>query len=283
MHQVNFWHQEPPILLSVRARQKVSSTKESNKLGSHSFNATQPDPGAGERGSDAPLRPERAGVIGRSTNTSGKCVRPCATSLGLRALSTISAQLQLIVKTENLGHYQESSTLPNGAFPTYKIDDMSRSDSVPGQERDLYTQTDLLTSEELGYDPQPNVLQWHGTPIPPVYKPLPAIPQFVSIARKRWWNGDPWTILRNRDAFLKHAMDWTPHEEFLYLWENVPREDWVAMLSRVRPGEVSRRSYLLCTFLAGLLPFGSPPPEEWREDLHVKDMLYRDFRERRRA
>lgn len=162
---------------------------------------------------------------------------------------------------------------------TFKIHLMNNADRAES----LESAADAQSNPELGvlgYDPKPDVTRCNGTPIPPVYKPLPATPELVAIAETMWWNGDPWTILRNRDAFLKHAMDWTSHEEFLYLWKHLPRADWVAMLNKVRPGEVSRRSYQLCMFLANLLPFGSPPAEAWRENRHVKDMLYTNFRER---
>ena len=69
--------------------------------------------------------------------------------------------------------------------------------------------------EELGYDPRPDVNSWHGTPIPPCDNSFPATPKLVAIAKKMWWNGDPWTILRNRNAYLAHAMDWAaPRSSF---------------------------------------------------------------------
>lgn len=48
---------------------------------------------------------------------------------------------------------------------------------------------------ELGYDPRPEQMDWRNTPIPRVNNPLPATPELVHIARRMWWNGDPWTIL----------------------------------------------------------------------------------------
>lgn len=132
--------------------------------------------------------------------------------------------------------------------------------------------------ESLGYDPRANVNSWRGTPIPPCDNPLAATPELVEIAKKMWWNGDPWTILRNRKAYLAHAMDWTTHEEFLYLWNNVSREDWVEMLLGLRPGQVSARSYRLCMKQAGLLPIGTQIDREWTQNLHVKDMVFANFR-----
>lgn len=132
--------------------------------------------------------------------------------------------------------------------------------------------------EQLGYDPQPDVKFWHGTPIPPCQNPLPAIPRLVEIAKKMWWNGDPWTILRNRHAFLAHAMDWASHEDYLYLWNEISRDEWIDMLRQLRPGQVSTRSYRLCMRLAGLLPSGAPISEEWRANRHIKDLLFMNKR-----
>jgi len=63
----------------------------------------------------------------------------------------------------------------------------------------------------LGYDPRTEQMDWHNTPIPRVNHPLPATPELVEIARHMWWNGDPWTILRNRYEFLRHAIDYANH------------------------------------------------------------------------
>lgn len=133
-------------------------------------------------------------------------------------------------------------------------------------------------TEALGYDPRPDVKFWYGTPIPPCQNPFPASPRLVEIAKKMWWNGDPWTILRNRNAFLAHAMDWASHEDYLYLWNEVSRADWINMLRQLRPGQVSTRSYRLCMRLAGLLPSGAPITEEWRANRHIKDLLFMNRR-----
>ncbi len=71
---------------------------------------------------------------------------------------------------------------------------------------------------------------------------------------------------------MKRVMGYATHEEFLHVWENVPREDWIAMLKRVRPGEVPRRAYRLCMYMAGLLGFGASPGDEWRQNRHRNDM-----------
>ena len=63
-------------------------------------------------------------------------------------------------------------------------------------------------------------------------------------------------------------------DDFHFLWETFPRDDWHAVLRSLRPGEVSSRSYLLCMLVSGLLPAGSPMPSEWREVRHIKDKVY---------
>lgn len=135
-------------------------------------------------------------------------------------------------------------------------------------------QTKAYTEDSLGYDPKPEVSTWKGTPIPPVQNPIPTTPELERIARYMWWNGDPWTILRNRRKFLAHSMDWATDDDFHFLWKTFPRDEWVTVLQSLRPGEVSSRSYLLCMLVSGLLPPGSPIPSEWREVRHIKDKVY---------
>lgn len=132
--------------------------------------------------------------------------------------------------------------------------------------------------EKLGYNPHPDIEVWHGTPIPPCDNPLPASDKLVAIAKKMWWNGDPWTILRNRNAFLAHSMDWATHEDYLYLWNQIDRKDWINMLQQLQPGQVSTRSYRLCMRLAGLIPLGAPISKEWRANRHVKDLMFMNQR-----
>ncbi len=126
--------------------------------------------------------------------------------------------------------------------------------------------------EALGYDPRPEQMDWHNTPIPRVNNPLPATPKLTAIASSMWWNGDPWTILRNRYEFLRHAIDYARHEDVDYLWDAIPREDWIEMLETCRPGQVSTRSWRLYRMLAGLDHVNID--KEWFEPLHMKDQLY---------
>lgn len=107
---------------------------------------------------------------------------------------------------------------------------------------------------------------------------MPASDKLVAIAKKMWWNGDPWTILRNRNAYLAHAMDWATPNDYLYLLNEIDRQDWIEMLQQLQPGQVSTRSYRLCMRLAGLLPLGAPISEEWRANRHVKDLMFMNQR-----
>lgn len=126
--------------------------------------------------------------------------------------------------------------------------------------------------EKLGYDPRPGQMDWHNTPIPRVDNPLPATPELIKIAKSSWWNGEPWTILRNRYVFLRHAIDYASHEHVDYLWDHIPREDWIKMLETSRPGQVSTRSWRLYRMLAGLDHVNID--KEWFQPLHIKDQLY---------
>lgn len=130
----------------------------------------------------------------------------------------------------------------------------------------------------LGYDPRPDVSTWHNTPIPPLMNPLPATKRLKSIAQYMWWNGPPWTILRNRHEFLAHAMDWADPDDFLFLWNTLPRADWIAMLKTRKPGQVSTRSYCLCMSMAGCLSSSDSLDDEWLENRHVKDLLFSNRR-----
>lgn len=123
----------------------------------------------------------------------------------------------------------------------------------------------------LGYDPQPGKNYWRRTPIPPVSSPLAATPRLMDIARSMWWNGPPWTILRNRNAFLAHAMDWAFEEDLEYLLKSIARAHWLAMFATLRPGLVSARSYRYCRWRLGN---NEALPDEWHQRLHMKDKVF---------
>ena len=131
--------------------------------------------------------------------------------------------------------------------------------------------TVLMDDLGLGYDPRPAERFWRNTPIPPMDSPLPAAPRLVRIAKAMWWNGPPWTILRNRNAFLAHAMDWAFEQDMEYLLITIPREHWIAMFATLRPGMVSARSYRYYRWRLGNR---EPLPDEWQHRSHIKDLVY---------
>lgn len=135
-----------------------------------------------------------------------------------------------------------------------------------------------MPAAKLGYNPRPEVHTWCGTPIPCVDNPLPSTKDLTRIADRMWWNGPPWTILRNRNMFLCHAMDYTRDEDFLFLWEFIPKSDWITMLHQLRPGQASTRSYCLCGRLLRVLSPDRPLPPEWHEARHIKDLMFKNRR-----
>ncbi|MCY4209594.1 MAG: hypothetical protein OXD47_12470 [Gammaproteobacteria bacterium] len=127
--------------------------------------------------------------------------------------------------------------------------------------------------DELGYDPKPDIHHWHNTPIPTVNHPLPATPELIRIADRMWWNGDPWTILRNRYKYIQHALDNAAHEDLLYLWSSLPKKDWVIALKDALPGQVSTRSWRLWRNSAEIKN-NYPPDPQWLEPRHFHDRPY---------
>lgn len=126
----------------------------------------------------------------------------------------------------------------------------------------------------LGYAPRPDRRTWHGTPIPPVLDPLPGTPELTRIAKTMWWNGEPWTILRNRVAFLRHATDHATEDECEYLWRTIPRSDWVKMLRTAEPGQMSMRSYKYWMWRAELLGPKLAIGREWHRPRHIRDLVH---------
>ncbi len=97
----------------------------------------------------------------------------------------------------------------------------------------------------LGYDPRPDVVRWRGTPIPPIKNPLPLTPARAALADRVWWNGPPWTVLRNADVFLWHVMDYGTLRDIAAVRAELADELWLDALQSARPGDLSRGSYLL--------------------------------------
>ena len=128
---------------------------------------------------------------------------------------------------------------------------------------------------DIGYDPRPLEGYWHGTPIPLVYNPLPGTPLLVEIAEGTWCRGDPWTILRNRYAFIRNATDHGMGDETELLWELIPRISWVEALRRAKPGGISYISWRFWTWRYKAedpsLTFYRDP--RWLEPLHIRDLV----------
>ena len=133
------------------------------------------------------------------------------------------------------------------------------------------TDFDFVTPcADLGYDPRPDVTHWRGTPIPPVDNPVAITPDRATVARRVWWNGDPWTILRNGPRFVQCIMDNGSDEHIRFSRTDLPESLWLLALDRARPGVVSFGAYALWSIL---LKGGLPPDHaEWPRDAHRKDI-----------
>ena len=99
------------------------------------------------------------------------------------------------------------------------------------------------TSLSLNYDPQPRVRNWRGNWLPPCYYPLSLSDASARIARCVWWNGPPWTVLRNSSYFLWRVWDYATPEQLDYVRRTVARDAWLRANRRRRPGRgVARRN-----------------------------------------
>jgi len=130
------------------------------------------------------------------------------------------------------------------------------------------------SSLDLGYNPHPEITHWKGTPIPPVHFPLELTPERHAIASRVWWNGPPWTVLRNSSHFLWHVMDYGSTEDVRFALRDTDEQLWVQALKDARPGLLSRGSYKFWS-----LAFDQMRPGEkcdWPDTAHRLD--YRPLR-----
>ncbi len=104
---------------------------------------------------------------------------------------------------------------------------------------------------DLGYDPQPHVTHWNGTPIPPVDRPLALTPERAEICGRVWWWGGAEFALRNCRHFLYHVIDYGTLEDRKYTMRDVPLEVWQYALDTARQGEVSRGGHRLFSLWMG--------------------------------
>lgn len=125
------------------------------------------------------------------------------------------------------------------------------------------------TAVSLCYDPQPNVRNWRGNWLPPCYHPLPMTDASARIARCVWWNGPPWSVLRNSSYFLWRVWDYATPEQREYVRQTVPCEAWLRAIDDAVPGEVSRGATTLWA-----LRFKRIEPSDyidWPDTAHLRD------------
>ena len=133
--------------------------------------------------------------------------------------------------------------------------------------------------EHLGYDPRPELRQWKGTPIPPVDAPLSRTPARWAVAEWVWWNGPPWTVLRNGSQFLWSVMDHALPGHLRLMLREVPEERWRRALAEATPGRLSKGSYVYWSLAFDCMDLDAPC--DWPDDAHVRD--YRPLANESRA
>ena len=104
---------------------------------------------------------------------------------------------------------------------------------------------------DLGYDPQPDLKDWKGTPIPPVDRPLKLTPERARICDHVWWWGGPEIALRNCRHYIYHVIDYGTDAEREFTMHDVPREIWCYALNTARQGLVNRGGHKLFSLLMG--------------------------------
>ena len=107
------------------------------------------------------------------------------------------------------------------------------------------------TPDTVGYDPRPDVTHWKGNPIPMVVGPLPTSAVREEIARAVWWNGPPWTVLRNGPVFLWHVMDYGSDAHIEAALDDIKPSRWGDALERATVRTLSKGSYVLFSMLVG--------------------------------
>ncbi len=125
------------------------------------------------------------------------------------------------------------------------------------------------TFSHLGYDPRIELDRWKGTPIPPVHNPLQSTPDLWAIAGRVWWNGPPWTVLRNSSYFLWHVMDYGNTEDTRHTLKNVSEEVWIRALDDARPGLLSKGSYVFWSLAFDQMEVDEPC--HWPDSAHRLD------------
>ena len=124
-------------------------------------------------------------------------------------------------------------------------------------------------SNQLGYHPRPELAFWLGTPIPPVSHPLQTTPHRWAIARRIWWHGPPWTVLRNGSYYLWHVWDYGLDDDIDFARQDIPIERWRRALDDARPGLVSRSAYVLWSIVLGRMSDNREC--DWPRTAHIRD------------
>ena len=104
---------------------------------------------------------------------------------------------------------------------------------------------------ELGYDPQPHLTRWHGTPIPPIDRPLALTAERADICECVWWWGGPEIALRNSRHYLYHVIDYASQAQCEFTMKDVPLEIWRYALNSANQAEVSRGGHKLFALFMG--------------------------------
>lgn len=99
--------------------------------------------------------------------------------------------------------------------------------------------------QKLGYDPQPHRTHWHGTPIPPVDRPLALTHERAEICGLVWWWGGPEIALRNCKHYLYHVIDYGRQIDQEFTMQDVSEDIWRYALNTARQGQVSRGGHRL--------------------------------------
>ena len=103
----------------------------------------------------------------------------------------------------------------------------------------------------LGYDTQPELTHWKGTPIPPVDRPLALTPERAAICNRVWWWGGPEIALRNCRHYLYHVIDYGLVSDWKFTLNDVELEFWLYALNTARQGVMSRGGHRLFSILLG--------------------------------
>ena len=128
-----------------------------------------------------------------------------------------------------------------------------------------------MTEHDPGYEPRAQTQSWRGTPIPPVDRPVKLTAERAEIADRIWCNGPPWSILRNRNIYLQHVMEYATLDQQEAELEAIERADWQRALRALKPGGMSWQCAAWWSLELGLREPGSI--WRWPIGAHPKDLL----------